>query len=191
MLVCSIVCNPTRMKINKACCALLLIAALSVCPTSRATLIGDTITATGPGGLLPSSTAIIGAGIEFTGVGVSLTSVSFDFGANTLTLLPAPGLGAITGNNIFFTFSDFADTITGITVEANAGWSGSILTPTFGAHNISLNFSSIQINTVAPAPRALVFNIQSLPSVPDRGVTVAMLGLALTGLALGRRKLLD
>src|SRR5688572_16565040 len=120
------------MKIHNAYSALLLIAALCVCTTARANLIGDTITATGPGGLLPSSTATIGAGIEFTGVGVSLTSVSFDFGANTLTLLPAAGLGAISGNNIFFTFSDFDDTITGITVGANAGWSGSILSPTFG-----------------------------------------------------------
>jgi hypothetical protein len=178
------------MKINKACCALLLLAALYVCTTSRADLIGDTIMATGPGGLLPSSTATIGTGIEFTGVGASLASVSFDFGASTLTLLPVPGLGAISGNNIFFTFSDFDDSIIGITVGANAGWTGSILTPTFGPHSIALNFSSIQISTAAPEPRALVFNIQSLSSVPDQGVTVAMLGLALTGLAVGRRKLL-
>ena len=167
-------------------CAVLLLGSLCFPSYSRAQLLGDTITGTG-NGLTPAS-ATIGGGVEFTIQGISFTVANFDFGASTLTLTTgAPNTGGISnGGN--FVFSGFDTAITGISVGTNQGWSGTVLTPTFTAGSITVNLDSAQIAISAPAPRALVYNIQTGSSVPDTGGTVGILGGALAGLLVLRRR---
>jgi hypothetical protein len=157
---------------------LLFIAALFVATTSRATLIGDTIDATGT--LLSPGSATIGSGVEFLGIDGFL---GLDFGASTLTLASSSGLLSFQGLGLY-TFSGFDDTITGISTASNGGWTGSVLTPLFDAHSITLDMSDSSLVSGAQ----LVFNIQTSSRVPDHGGTIALFGMALVGLVVARRK---
>jgi len=160
--------------------ALLVSAALFVCSTCRAALIGDTLTATG--GFLFPATATIGDGVEFT----FHDDVRFDFAESTLTLTTRIGPGSGGGQG-FLVFSDFEDTITGISLASNDGWSGSVLTPQFTAHSVTFDFQSF---SWAAQGSEIVFNIETAAAAPDQGTTVTLLGFAFMGLAAARRRML-
>jgi hypothetical protein len=163
---------------TKILTVLVVIAALAVPASSRATLIGDTIDASG-NGLSPGS-ATIGAGVEFTS---NFGDLSFDFGASTLTVtsLGLTGEGGIG----LFVFSGFDETITGVSIQSNSGWNAgdTILTPQFDAHSITLDMGNNTMALNAP----LVFNIQTSSGVPDTGGTIELFGIGLMGLIAARR----
>lgn len=117
---------------------MLLAASAFVSPAS-ATLIGDTISATGHQ-LTPIS-ATIGAGSEFTGIN---GLINFDFGASTLTLTPtifSPSIGW--GGHGFYVFADFDDQITSLSISSNTGFTGGMANGkfTFDMHSIILVYS--------------------------------------------------
>jgi len=151
---------------------LLLVGIASI---SNATLIGDSITATGLD--LSPSVATIGAGVEFVG----FSKFNFDFNASTLT---------ITDTNVKvwfgygdYVFSDFNDTITGISIASNTGFTGLIVDNfSFDAHSITLDMSF----GVRTEGSVLTFDISTEP-VPEPA-TMLLMGTGLAGLIGARRK---
>ena len=148
---------------------------------ARAGLIGDTLTATGTS--LNPSTATVGAGVEFTGIGSSL---QFNFDATTLTvtdLYANHGWGGFG----FYTFTDLSSVFTNVSIASNTGsWYGGIVNNfSFTDHTVTFD-----LNNGGHSGGALVFNLQSTANtVPDSGATVALLGGALLGLVALRRRL--
>jgi hypothetical protein len=152
---------------------------ISVTPV-QATFIGDTITATGIS--LGPSSATIGAGIEFNGIG---NYVHFDFGAHTLTISNI----VISGWDGYddYVFAGFDDAITSVSIASNTGFTGSIVDHfIFDAHSLTLDMDSGDISN--PGNSILVFNIiQENTAVPEPN-TLALFGLGLAGFAYTRRK---
>ena len=151
---------------------------------ARADLIGDSITATG----VPMSTtsAVIGPGVEFTQLYENGTSKDFtwDFGADTLTVRNVHfGINIMGSDNL--TFGGFDSVITNVSVSSNDYFFASILSPSFTANSITMDLS----NTVAYGGATLVFKIETQSSsVPDGGLTGVMLGAALAGFGIVRRR---
>jgi hypothetical protein len=147
-----------------------LVGVVGISP-ARASLIGDTVTATGFN-LFPGS-ATIGAGVEFAGVS---SYISFDFAADTLTLLPVGDLIGFESFG-FYVFGAFDDTILNVSIATNTGFSGSVVQNfSYDAHSITLDMSSTQIAEGAQ----LVFHIQTAPAgVPDTASSAMLLGFAL------------
>lgn len=172
----------SRSKIA-AFAAVIAFAGLFGATPSRATLIGDNISATGLWSWPASAT--IGAGTEFHGL---LGLVNFDFGASTLTLTTNAAVDVpilLAGS---FMFTGFDDTITGFSVGSMGGWGGTVVNnPLFSAHSLTLDLNL----TWAPADSKLVFNIETATRVPDNGATVALIGIGLLSLTLARRKKLS
>lgn len=148
---------------------------------AAASLIGDTITASGLA--LSPSTATIGAGPEFNFVGLEC----FDFDASTLTIGLCPGKsgGHAWGDFGFFTFSGFDTEITGLTLASNTGYTGDPLSGfSFTSSSITLHWG---VGSRTSEDAQLVFNITTA-SVPEPGTTgLAGLAVALAGLAAARR----
>ena len=155
-------------------------AAFGVTTGAHASLIGNTITATGTS--VSPGTAVIGSGIEFSGI---FDYINFDFGASTLTLT-SPISGVSWSGFGDYVFSGFTDVITGLTIASNKGFSGDVITDfSFGAHSITLNMDAGRAQN---KNAELVFNIATAPTnVPEPG-TVAMFGLGMLSLVASRRK---
>lgn len=126
--------------------------------SAQASLIGDTINASGL--WLGPASATIGAGTEFNFAG---NYALFDFGASTLTITNNAA-GSLSWSDFqYFTFSGFDDTITGLSIASNSGFSGHPLSGfSFTDHSITLHWGIGQ----ASAGAQLVFNIQTA-SVPE------------------------
>src|SRR5687768_8347994 len=107
---------------NKILATLILLSPAFAC-SAHATLIGDTITATG-NQLTPGS-ATIGVGGEFNSVHGS-AQLGYDFGASTLTVAPIGPAGVILGYGSYI-FAGFDDTILNVSIGSNIGFSGTIV----------------------------------------------------------------
>ncbi|HWA27467.1 MAG TPA: hypothetical protein VG734_17560 [Lacunisphaera sp.] len=167
------------MKILKTLLTSTLVAgSLLVSTAARADLIGDTVNAAGYDVAPPS--AVVGAGIEFNGM---FGYMNFDFGANTLTVTTTTEV-SWTGFGIF-TFSGFDELITNVSIGSNSGFTGGIVSNfSFTGSTISLDLNS---GYSGQGIRTLVFDINST-SVPEQGSIMGMLGTALVGAAMLRRR---
>ena len=120
--------------------------------------------------------------------------IVFDFGAGTLTIAtPMSNQGFDWGALGNYVFAGFDDTITNValTSEQNFGSGKADFINDFSFTAHSLTFS-LQGGSSQNKNSALVFNITTAPaqvtSVPEP-TTVALLGLALMGVATSRGKL--
>lgn len=166
-----------------------LVAAAGFSTGAHASLIGDTINATGTS--LGPITAVIGSEVEFKAAS-NLLYFNFDASTLTITVPNLSGTQYSFANLGTFVFSGFDDVITGLSIASNSpSFSGSVLSNyTFDAHSISLDFSAAGAQN---KNSTLVFNIATGSGaaqggdVPEPG-TVAIVGLGLLGLAASRRK---
>jgi hypothetical protein len=84
--------------------------------------------------------------------------------------------------------SGINDAITGVSVSTNfSGWDNSRLS--FDAHSVAANWSGLSFSPNTYFNMQLSSMPSSIPSVPDGGTTIAMLGLGLGGLGAVRCKL--
>ena len=147
---------------------------------AHATLIGQTITATGI--TLTPTTATIGPGVEFIGI---IGFMNFDFGASTLTLTPTVN-GVGWGGFLNYVFSGFDDLITGLSISSNSGFSGTVVTNfSFGPHSITLDMNA---GGAADSRSILIFDIVSSASTVPEPSSMALIGLGLLGLGWNLRK---
>lgn len=175
-------------KWNTLAAALFMAAAGTIAAPANATLMANTVTATGSG--LGPSTAIVGAGPEFTGIG---GAINFDFGANTLTLTRIPNGGPLSWTGLGnYTFSGFTDVITGFSVNSilSQQFSGSPLSNfSFGAHSLTINFDSFGTQN---KNSILVYNIATTSAIAATPIpepaTPALFGLGLLGIAIACKR---
>jgi hypothetical protein len=152
---------------------------LGISGVANATLIGDTITATGID-LSPSS-ATIGDGVEFVGLG---SYINFDFGASTLTISPIFTGVLNWGGYGNYVFSDFDETITGVTIASNTGFNGEIVDSfSFDADSITLDMTAGRSSSV---PSVLVFNIATQTAPVPEPATMLLFGTGLASLVGAR-----
>jgi hypothetical protein len=132
---------------------------------------------------------IIGAGQETVGNVEGVTDLLVDFSDNALTVtlntvLSNPTWGASTFNGIIFTFS-LPTGITGATVDASttlAGFDGSRLS--FTGDQILLNWQGLSYQSGQRVDIQFAFAPTPAPEPP----TLALLGIALLGVAVARRR---
>lgn len=157
------------------------LAATLLSATANATLIGDTITATGLS--LTPATATVGAGPEFVFFD---GAIAFDFDASTLTISnPVPGR-ANWGDFGDYVFGGFDEIITGLSIASNTGFSGAPLSNfSFTANSITVSWG----DGSATGQAQLVFDIQTQAAaqVPEPD-TLFLAGLGVSALAIWRRR---
>lgn len=162
------------MKIFRAAASIFcVLGTVVVSSTASASLIGDTISASGL--MLNPTSATIGAGVEFVGLGGY--PLDFDFGANTLTISSKGGLNNWWGYGPY-TYSGFDDTITSFSLVSNTGFVANFLDDfSFTSNSITLNMNLGSVTNVEQGDVA-VFSINSIAAVPEPSSLVLM-GLAL------------
>jgi hypothetical protein len=159
--------------------ASILVIALGLAASAHANLTGDTITTSGL--YVGPTSATVTPTADFTGI---FGYVNFDFAATTLTVTPTTGVSWSGFGPYTFTFND---TITGVSIASNTGFSGGIVNNfSFNSDSLTLDMSSGEANNGS----ALVFDIASTngQAVPDSGSTVALLGAAMVCLVAFRRR---
>ncbi len=174
--------------------ALALLAGSMFVIPANASLVGDEIAGNGfflvpykATSYVPSPVhEIIGSDIEFTGV---LGAITFDFGANTLTVATRAGYpidGWIGWGN--YSFSDFDVPITTFVLISNSGFEADFISDYgFSSNSIWLNMSNGNVQDPTLGGSA-VFSINEVTvsatdvtgQVPEPGA----LGLVIAGLAL-------
>lgn len=155
-----------------------LLAAFAAClfaaPAAQASLIGQTVSAKGY--LLSPESAVVGDGAEFIGV---LGNISFDFGADTLTVR-STSTNVSWANWGDFVFSGFGPPLTSVRLRSNHGFGGTIIDHLrFSADSITLDMRSAW---ALDHPNTLVFGINDVPEP----ATLALVALALGGAAAAR-----
>lgn len=170
--------------------SLLRILGLSLavgCSSAYATLIGDTITITKyyPNTATPvlSLTTVVSAG---TGDTLNDSGVlTINPGATGLVFQVLFPFGYLSAPFNGFIVTGIDDTLTGVTVSTNlGGWTSSRIA--FDAHSTSLNLQNLSFNSDSFFD--VFFQLQPANPTPDSGATLAMLGLAVLGLAALRRR---
>ena len=159
---------------------------------ANASLMGDTIIATGIS--LGPDTAEIGGGIEFTGVGGELNFDFADSSITSITYLPSTltismnsDLGSWGGFGDYV-FSDFDDTITGLTLDSNIGFLGTITSGySFTSDSITIDMRASGRVSGEQNP-LLVFNITTSSAPVPEPATMVLFGIGLLGLAGVNRK---
>ena len=177
---------------NKILPAFILIASLFACTTSRATLIGDTITISHQ---FPTLGSVLVVG--FPGVPQSFDTI-VEAGTGDLVTINTGGGPAYTVNpeatsvsvdflrTINFATDAFNglvveginDSITGASISTNvAGWADSLFV--FDAHSFSANWTGLSVNSSSVFDVTLITDV----SVPDAGSTAALFALSFLALA--------
>ena len=156
------------------------IITISFSSISEASLIGDTIYASGSG-LSPTS-ATIGNDIEFIGI---RGSINFDFAANTLIITHNGDVFWSTWGD--YVFSDFDTEITGVSITENIGFGGSVVDRfSFTSDSITLDMQGS--SRALGEDAILVFDIETATVVPIPSA-VWLFGSGLIGLiGFARRK---
>lgn len=172
------------MKTFRSFVAMLVVfGATLISSPASASLIGDTISASGNSVVPPAAT--IGSGTEFSGV---WKYINFDFDADTLTVSSINYLSSWSGFGSY-TFSGFDETINAVSLASNAGfaaYTGFITNFSFTADSITFDFNAGGVSNPIQGAVA-VFNITSAAEVPEPSM-LALLGLALAGLIVARRR---
>jgi hypothetical protein len=186
---------------NKVYPTLLVIAALFVCTTARATLIGDTITISlqSPlGSSYFSTNTVVQAG---TGDQVALNGLSY-FVANpeassitlsntsTISSVSFPNVGGFNG----LVVTGINDTMTSFTITTNlVGWDNSRLT--FDAHGFSADFRGLiftpRVTDGLVDLEICVWTYEYLhpgEGIPDSGSSAVLLAIGVLGLAAVSRR---
>lgn len=169
---------------NLVAASLLVGASAFVAPAHAFSLLGDTISSSGF--LVSPNNAVVGAGVEFTGINGYM---KFDFDANTLTVSSQNGLSGWSGWSSYV-FGNFDQTITSFALVSNSGFNADFISNySFTANTITLDMNSGSVNDYQVGGTA-VFAINGVAPIPEPETYAMMLaGLGLLGIAARRRKL--
>lgn len=158
---------------------LAFVGMLTVVAPVNASILGKSVTAVGDG-LSPNS-AVVGDGIEFTGIG---GDIHFDFGANTLTVTASNSVRWF-GFGTYF-FGGLSEPITSFGLISNSGfYLGVADNFRYGPYGVSFDMSSGGAVRGATA----LFNITVAAAPVPEPHAWQLLGVGLLGLIAKRRRL--
>lgn len=161
--------------------AALSVAAAAFSGSAHASLIGDSINASGIS--LGPASATIGAGNEFTGIS---GYISFDFGADTLTVTSHNSLSGWSGFGNYV-FTGFDDIINSFTLLSNNGFNASFISDfSFSANSLTLNMNTGSVANWQTGATA-VFGINAAQVPEPQALLLMLSALGLMG-AISRRR---